>query len=241
MKSVIKIENLTKIYNSHSVFKRKTKVAFERLNLEISKGEVFGLLGLNGAGKTTLIKILLGLIYPTRGFAWVLEKKAGNTESLARISFLPEMPYFSKYSTPYEILNFYGKLFKIDPVMLSKRIKESLEIAGLIDNKDTKLAEFSKGMLQRVGMAQLFINDPELIFLDEPTFGLDPLACKEMRDIIFELKNRGKTIFLSSHQISEVEKLCDRVGILHNKKIVKTSVTPIPLEDFFIKTINEKP
>lgn len=241
MKSVIKIENLTKEYKSHSIFNRKTKTAFEKLNLEISKGEVFGLLGLNGAGKTTLIKILLGLIHPTRGFAWVLGKKAGSIEVLSKISFLPEMPYFSKYATPYEILNYYGKLFKLDSNTISKKIDESLKIVGLTENKDTKLAEFSKGMLQRVGMAQLFINDPELVFLDEPTFGLDPLACKEMRDIIFELKNRGKTIFLSSHQISEVEKLCDRIGILHNKKITKTSVTPIPLEEYFIKTINEKP
>lgn len=240
MKIVISIENLTKEYKSINIFNRKTKVAFEKLNLEIIEGEVFGLLGLNGAGKTTLIKILLGLIFPTKGIAWILGKKAGSEQVLSKISFLPEMPYFSRYATPAEILTYYGKLFSLENSVIAKKVQEALTLVGLIEHKNTRLAEFSKGMLQRVGMAQLFINDPELIFLDEPTFGLDPLACKEMRDIIFELKSRGKTIFLSSHQISEVEKLCDRIGILHNKKIVKTVPTPVPLENFFVSVVSEK-
>lgn len=237
MSVVIRIENLTKIYRKKTIFAKKEIIAFENLNLEIQDGEVFGLLGLNGAGKTTLMKVLLGLIFPTRGNAWILGKRIGNVDARKKIGFLPEMPYFSRNSTPHEILDFYTKIFGYDKSEREKRINTTLELVGLGGRRHQKLKEFSKGMLQKVGIAQLLINDPQVFFLDEPTFGLDPLACKEMRDIILAMKNKGKTIFFSSHQISEVEKICDRIGILHFGKLVKVGKVVIPLEDYFVSIV----
>lgn len=250
MNVVIRAENLTKVYKTTEMLKVKKQVVFENLNLEIFEGEVFGLLGLNGSGKTTLMKILLGLIFPTKGTAWVLGKKIGNKEVKRKIGFLPEIPYFSRYSTPDDILSYYAKLYGFDFSLSKKKIDEALEIVGLTKKRKTQLKEFSKGMLQRVAMAQLLINEPKLVFLDEPTFGLDPLIAREMRNLIILMKKQKRTVFLSSHQISEIEKVCDRIGILHNGKIVKTSEVVFPLsqrdnsdsrsslEEFFIKTVS---
>ena len=246
MSAVIRIENLTKVYCKKTIlnqipgYSKREITVFENLNLEIPEGEVFGLLGLNGAGKTTLMKVLLGLIFPTRGNAWILGKRIGNIEIKKRIGFLPEMPYFSKNSTPEEILNFYAKLFGLEDHVREKRINETLELVGLSEKRWQKLREFSKGMLQKVGIAQLLINDPDLLFLDEPTFGLDPLACKEMRDIILAMKKKKKTIFLSSHQIGEVEKICDRIGILHSGKLINVGKVVLPLEDYFVNAVTVK-
>ena len=233
----IQVKDLTKIYTTGHLWWATKIIALDHLNLHVFSHQVFGLLGLNGAGKTTLMKILLGLIPSTFGTAMVLGKPVNDIPTKHFIGYLPEMPYFPRYLTPYEILDFYGQLFNISLPERKQRIESSLEIVGLFGRKNSKLKEFSKGMLQRVGMAQLLINDPMILFLDEPTFGLDPLAAKEMRDIILGLKKRGKTIFLNSHQINEVERICDRIGILHEGKLIHAAIVKPHLEKFFVKVI----
>jgi len=213
------------------------QVILDRLNLEVYEGEVFGLLGLNGAGKTTLIKIFLGLMAPTSGYAWVLAKKAGHVETRRHVGFLPEVPYFSRDASPLEILDYHARLFGYDAATRKKKVTHALELVGLSSQRQSPLKQFSKGMLQRVGMAQLVINDPRLVLLDEPTYGLDPLAAKELRDLILFMKRQGTTVFLSSHQMAEVEKICDRVGVLHHGQLVKTTRVQPPLEPFFLKAV----
>ena len=240
----IETRNLSKIYISGHFWNKRKTVAFKNINLKIKQNQVYGLLGLNGAGKTTLMKILLGLIFPTEGEAFILGKKVSDIEVRKNIAYLPEMPYFPKYLTPLEILDFYGRLYEIEYKKRKEKINTSLELVGLYNKRNVKLKEFSKGMLQRVGIAQLLINDPKLLFLDEPTYGLDPLATKEMRSIILMLKKSGKTIFLSSHQITEVQQICDKIGILHNGSIIneeKVSNIKGSLENYFIKKINLQP
>jgi ABC-2 type transport system ATP-binding protein len=234
---MIRTENLGKVFHNWSYLKKTTLVALQDVSLEIKESQVFGLLGLNGAGKTSLMKILLGLSFPTSGSAWVLDKPAGDLSARKRIGYLPEMPYFSRLFTPVEILDYYSRLFELEPSLMKKRIEDALKITGLYERRNSRLKEFSKGMLQRVGMAQLLLNDPDVLFLDEPTYGLDPLAAKEMRDIVLSLKSAGKTIFLNSHQISEVEKICDRIGILHRGRLIMSGPVKLPLEDYFVKTV----
>jgi ABC-2 type transport system ATP-binding protein len=194
--------------------------ALDRLDLEVLRGEVFGFLGPNGAGKTTTIKILMGLIYATSGTAWIFDRPIGDKESKSRVGFLPESPYFYDYLTGGEFLRFYGHLFGLQGVMLSKRVDELLEIVGMSHARDLQLRKFSKGMLQRVGIAQALINDPELVVLDEPMSGLDPVGRKEIRDLILRLKESGKTIFFSSHILHDAELLCDRVAIILKGRMV---------------------
>jgi ABC-2 type transport system ATP-binding protein len=186
----------------------------------VEEGLIFGFLGPNGAGKTTTIKMLLGLIYPTEGRAELIGRPVGNLQVRREISYLPESPYFYDYLSGPEVLNFYGKLFGLNAEERGKRIKRLLALVGLAEDKKP-LRDFSKGMLQRIGIAQALINDPKLLFFDEPTSGLDPIAHIEIRDVILKLREEGKTVFTSSHQLSDVELICDRVAIIHRGKLMR--------------------
>ncbi len=214
---VIETENLSKEFAIGLGFKKVT--ALEQLNLSIEKGEIFGYIGPNGAGKTTTLKILMGLIFPTRGKATIFGEDIRYMEVKKKIGFLPEGPYFYNYLTAGEFLLFYGKLFGYDRLYLSKKINDLLALVELKQKKNTQLRHFSKGMLQRIGIAQALINDPELVVLDEPMSGLDPAGRGRVRDIILQLRNQGKTILFSSHILSDVEMICDRIGILTKGKL----------------------
>ncbi len=194
--------------------------AVEHLDLEVHTGEIFGFLGPNGAGKTTTLKMLMGLIYPTSGKAWMLGRKVGDVAMKHQVGFLPESPYFYDYLTAEEFLRFYGQLFGLGGQLLSERITLLLNTVGMSDARSLQLRKFSKGMLQRIGIAQALINDPQLVILDEPMSGLDPVGRKEIRDLILHLKEQGKTVFFSSHILHDAEVLCDRVGILLKGRLV---------------------
>jgi ABC-2 type transport system ATP-binding protein len=219
MESAIKIEGLTKEYLNKTTGKMVRAV--DDLHLEVYKGEIFGFLGPNGAGKTTTIKMLLGLIFPTKGDAWIFGKPIGDVGVKKIIAYLPESPYFYEYLTGRQVLDFYARLFGIPASERKKKVDALLEMVGLSRDGDKTLRNYSKGMLQRIGVAQALINDPELLFLDEPTSGLDPMARIEIRDLIIRLKQQGKTVFLSSHQLLEVELICDRVAILNRGTLLK--------------------
>src|SRR4030067_1913470 len=193
---VIKTENLTKAFKVG--FRGKGVTALKGLNLGVNEGEIFGFLGPNGAGKTTTIKILMGLIYPTTGKAWILDKEAKDIEVKNHIGFLPEQPYFYDYLTSVEFLRFYGQLFGLEKGELSARMNSLLTLVGLKDASDLQLRKFSKGMLQRIGIAQALINQPDLIVLDEPMSGLHPIGREEIRRVILRLKEDGKTVFFST-------------------------------------------
>lgn len=209
---VIQTENLTKEY--HTGLRGKKILALDRLDLQVREGEIFGFLGPNGAGKTTTLKILMGFIKPTRGGARLLGRELQDTDVKQGIGFLPESPYFYDYLTAKEFIFFYGKLFGLTTAIIQERMNLLLKQVGLESCRDIQLRKFSKGMLQRIGIAQALINDPKLVILDEPMSGLDPVGRKEVRDLILQLKERGKTVFFSSHIIPDVEMVCDRVGIL---------------------------
>ncbi|MCW3061731.1 MAG: uncharacterized protein JWQ02_3552 [Capsulimonas sp.] len=207
----IEIQNLVKKY--------KSVVAVNDISLDVYEGEIFGFLGPNGAGKTTTIKTLLGLIFPSSGNVRVLGKPAGDIDIKLKVSYLPESPYFYEHMSAREVVGFYGSLFGLAGAAKTKRVDYLLDLVGLQKDSSKPLRAFSKGMLQRVGIAQALINDPKLLFFDEPTSGLDPVAHRDIRDLIVRLKNEGRTIFLSSHQLSDVELVCDRVSILNRGKI----------------------
>jgi ABC-2 type transport system ATP-binding protein len=215
---VVQTEQLSKIFSVG--FWGKKVTAVDGINLEVRPGEVFGFLGPNGAGKTTTLKILMGLIYPTSGQAWLFGRDLGDPQTKARLGFLPESPYFYDYLTSREFLEFYGHLFGLWGAVLDKRIDELLELVGMTHAKDLQLRKFSKGMLQRVGVAQALINDPELVVLDEPMSGLDPIGRKEVRDLILRLKDSGKTVLFSSHILHDAEVLCDRVAMILKGRLV---------------------
>jgi len=222
--AAVQTEHLTKIYKD---FWGRDKVrALDDLTLTINRGEVFGLLGPNGSGKSTTIKLLLGLIFPSRGTARVLGQPAGNTVINAKIGFLPEESYLYRFLNGEEILRFYGKLFKLDRKTLNTRVPMLLDTVGLdAKSRKRKLREYSKGMARRIGLAQAMINDPELILLDEPTTGLDPIGTREMKDLILSLKAQGKTVLLCSHLLADVQDVCDRITILfRGKKMVEDEV-----------------
>ncbi len=215
---VVQTEQLSKIFRVGFWGKRVTAV--DGVSLEVRPGEVFGFLGPNGAGKTTTLKILMGLIYPTSGRARLFGRDLGDPQTKARLGFLPESPYFYDYLTSREFLAFYGHLFGLGGSVLGKRIDELLELVGMTHAKDLQLRKFSKGMLQRVGVAQALINDPELVVLDEPMSGLDPIGRKEVRDLILRLKESGKTVLFSSHILHDAEVLCDRVAMILKGRLV---------------------
>ena len=218
--SAVNTEHLTKIYTD---FWGRPKVrALDDLNLTINRGEVFGLLGPNGSGKSTTIKLLLGLIFPTRGTASIFGEPAGSTTINERIGFLPEESYLYRFLNGEETLRFYGRLFKMDRRTLNKRVPELLDIVGLdAKSRKRKLREYSKGMARRIGSAQALINNPDLILLDEPTTGLDPIGTREMKDLILSLKQQGKTVLLCSHLLADVQDVCDRITILFRGEMME--------------------
>jgi ABC-2 type transport system ATP-binding protein len=209
----VQTKHLTKVYRD---FWGRDKVrALDDLNLSIHRGEVFGLLGPNGSGKSTTIKLLLGLIFPTMGTAEVLGQPAGNTVINERIGFLPEESYLYRFLNGEETLWFYGRLFRIPRKELKRRVPALLDTVGLdAKSRKRKLREYSKGMARRIGLAQALINNPDVILLDEPTTGLDPIGTREMKDLILSLKAQGKTVLLCSHLLADVQDVCDRITIL---------------------------
>ncbi len=233
--------DLTKDYLVGFWRKRPTR-ALDRLNLRVETGEVFGLLGPNGAGKTTTLKLLFRLVFPTSGAARILGKELADISAHARVGYLPEQPYFYDHLTAEELLNYSGQLFGIPALERQRRVASLLERVGMADSRQVPLRKFSKGMLQRIGIAQALINDPDLICLDEPMSGLDPLGRREVRDLILQLKAGGKTVFFSTHILSDAEALCDRVAILNRGRMLGcgqlqdilglgVSMTEIVLED----------
>src|SRR5512132_1614364 len=219
--AVIEISNLTKDYEVGFWRKRKVR-ALDGLSLSVEPGQIFGFLGANGAGKTTTLTLLMRLIYPTAGSARILDHDIGDVAMHARIGYLPENPYFYDYLTPREFLDYCGQLFGLDQSARRRRTEELLTLVNL-DNKSWKrqLRKFSKGMLQRVGLAQALVNNPEVVFLDEPMSGLDPVGRREVRDLISELRDEGKTVFMCSHILSDIEVLCDRVAILKKGRLAQ--------------------
>ncbi len=216
---IVEIENLTKDYETGFWRKRKTR-ALDGLSLTVESGQIFGFLGANGAGKTTTLKLLMRLIYPTAGRARILDRDIGDVAMHARIGYLPENPYFYDYLTAREFLNYCGELFGLARDTRERRTKELLTLVNLEDKGwDRQLRKFSKGMLQRVGLAQALVNDPEIVFLDEPMSGLDPVGRREVRDLIASLRTQGKTVFMCSHILSDIEVLCDSVAILKHGRL----------------------
>ncbi|MGH7179397.1 MAG: ABC transporter ATP-binding protein [Tepidisphaeraceae bacterium] len=216
----VETKGLTKVYKD---FWGRDKVrALDNLTLSISRGEVFGLLGPNGSGKSTTIKLLLGLIFPTSGNARVLGHAAGATVINERIGFLPEESYLYRFLNGEETLKFYGRLFKIPSKELKRRVPALLDTVGLDEkSRKRKLREYSKGMARRIGLAQALINNPDLILLDEPTTGLDPIGTREMKDLILSLKKQGKTVVLCSHLLADVQDVCDRITILFRGRMME--------------------
>jgi ABC-2 type transport system ATP-binding protein len=209
---VLEIKNLKKSFKSNFLIKQFN--ILKDINLSVEKGDIYGFLGPNGAGKTTTIKCILGIIFPDAGEITLFGKPAGSMESKSKVGFLPEQPYFYEYLTLEELLSFTGRLFAIPGNILNEKSRRLIELVGLKGKEDIKLKKFSKGMLQRAGLAQSLINDPEFLILDEPFSGLDPIGRKELRDIILSLRDEGKTIFFSSHILQDMELIVDRVGII---------------------------
>ena len=214
---VIQTRNLSKVYRD---FWGRQKVrALKALDLEIRQGEIFGLLGPNGSGKTTTIKLLLGLLFPSSGEALVMGKQASDVTKNEHIGYLPEESYLYRFLNAEETLDFYGRLFDMPSSVRRKRTAELIDLVGLGWAKRRQLREFSKGMMRRIGFAQALINDPDLILLDEPTSGMDPIGTREMKDLILNLKEQGKTIVMSSHLLADVQTVCDRIAILHQGEL----------------------
>jgi len=214
---VIETVNLTKVFKD---FWRREKVrALDNLNLRIHRGEVFGLLGPNGSGKSTAVKLMLGLLFPTRGSVALLGRHPRSVDMKKRIGYMPEESYLYRFLNAEETLDFYGRLFDLNPTVRRNRTRRLLDMVGLTPHRRRPLSEYSKGMARRIGLAQALINDPELVLLDEPTTGLDPVGTREIKDLILELKRRGKTVLLCSHLLADVEDVCDRIAILYGGKV----------------------
>ena len=213
------IFGLTKVY---SVPMRRQKiVAVKDLSLEVQQGEVYGLLGPNGSGKSTTLKVLMGLVTPTHGESRIFGESSRDYRSHRVVGFLPENPYFYKFLTAEEILRFYGKICSLHGRQLDSRIGELLSLVGLEEARHRRLGGYSKGMLQRIGLAQALVQDPRLVVLDEPTAGVDPAGSRQIRDLILELKERGKSVLLTSHLLEQVQEVCDRVGIMSRGSMVR--------------------
>ena len=243
----VAVIGITKVFPA--LLQRRLVVAVRDLNLEVSSGQIYGLLGPNGSGKSTTLKIILGLVSPTRGKTKIFGRDSNQVASREAVGFLPESPYFYKYLTGAETLCFYGKLCGLRGARLRSRVEELLELVGLTSARDRRLGGYSKGMLQRIGLAQAIVQEPNLVVLDEPTAGVDPIGAREIRDLILALKRRGITILLSSHLLGQVQEICDRVGILANGALVREGAlqdllgienqTDVVLEDASPKLLRE--
>ena len=215
--TVIVVQGLTKIFKDF--WNRPKARAVDNVSFEVRRGEVFGLLGPNGSGKTTTVKMILGLLNPTKGHIEVFGHSPRHVATKSRIGYLPEESYLYRYLNSRETLDFFGNLFQLDKGERNNRAEQLLEMVGLSQTRTRAVGEFSKGMQRRIGLAQALINDPDLVILDEPTSGLDPIGCREVKDLILALARRGKTVILSSHLLSDVEDVCDRVVIYYGGKI----------------------
>src|SRR5947209_3235009 len=227
--TVVETRKLTKIYRDF--WGRQKKVALRALNLQINRGEIFGLLGPNGSGKTTTIKLLLGLLFPTEGDAFVFGQPGAEVKKNERIGYLPEESYLYRFLNAEETLDFYGRLFNLSASVREKRAQQLIDIVGLSADKKRILKEYSKGMRQRIGLAQALINDPELVILDEPTSGLDPIGTRWMKDLIKGLRDQGKTVLMCSHRLDDVQDVCDRIAILHDGELQEYGKVDELLED----------
>ena len=240
--AAIILEELSKVYR---LSRHRSIIALDSLSLEIREGEIFGLLGPNGSGKTTALKLILGLLFPTRGRVTVFGRDVSLMEVKASIGYLPEHPYYYRYLSGRELIEFYGGIFGLPKEMLDERCAELLKLVGLEKAGELPLKNYSKGMLERVGLASALVNDPTFLILDEPTTGLDPIGSRDTRDLLLRLRGEGKTILLSSHYLSEVERVSDRVGILHQGKLMDvgnirelmTKWQAEDIENLFIKVI----
>ena len=214
---VVETRILSKVYRDF--WGRQKVTALKALDLKVNRGEIFGLLGPNGSGKTTTIKLLLGLLLPSEGEALVLGKPATDVAKNEKIGYLPEESYLYRFLNAEETLEFYGRLFDMPRAVRRKRVQELIDLVGLTRAKRRQLKEYSKGMTRRIGLAQALINDPELLFLDEPTSGLDPIGTRWMKDLLMELKNKGKTVIMCTHRLDDVEDVCDRIAILYEGEL----------------------
>jgi ABC-2 type transport system ATP-binding protein len=214
----IEILGLEKTYMV-GFWRKRPKCALSPLQLTVEDGEIFGFLGPNGAGKTTTLKLLMGLVFPTAGTARILGREWTDPSVKAQIGFLPEQPYFYDYLTAHELLEYYGQLSGVPPKERKQRVEQVLDQVGLSDVQGVQLRKFSKGMLQRAGIAQAILHNPKLVFFDEPMSGLDPMGRREVRDLMEQLKHEGKTVFFSTHILSDAEALCDRVAIIHKGEL----------------------
>jgi ABC-2 type transport system ATP-binding protein len=219
--AAITIQNLTKEFANPSLIRRGSITAVRDLSLTVEAGHVYGLLGPNGSGKSTTMKIILGLVTPTSGRTFIFDKDSSDVESREAVGFLPENPYFYKFLTGGETLRFYGKLCGLRGAKLRERTKELLALVGLEDAADRRVGGYSKGMLQRIGLAQALVQEPRLLVLDEPTAGVDPAGSRQIRDLILKFKGRGITVLLCSHLLSQVQEICDRIGIMHRGSLIR--------------------
>ncbi len=214
---VVSVRGLTKVFKDF--WGRPKALAVDTVDFEVRRGEVFGLLGPNGSGKSTTVKLILGLLYPTRGHIEVFGHSPRHVPTKSRIGYLPEESYLYRYLNSHETLHFFGNLFQLARAERENRAEQLLEMVGLSQTRTRAVGEFSKGMQRRIGLAQALINDPDLVILDEPTSGLDPIGCREVKDLIVALARRGKTVILSSHLLADVEDVCDRVVIYYGGRI----------------------
>ena len=219
IEAAVQVRGLTKVFPVP--WRRQTVVAVQNLDLKVDSGQVYGLLGPNGSGKSTTLKVILGLVSPTKGESRIFGRDSGEVGSREAVGFLPENPYFYQYLTGEETLRFYGKLAGLRGRQLAARTNELLALVRLEQARDRRLGGYSKGMLQRIGLAQALLQEPRLVILDEPTAGVDPEGSHEIRDLILALKKRGITVLLSSHLLAQVQEICDRVGILAQGQLVR--------------------
>ena len=220
MSSILAFDNVSKRYQSGDFWHPLKAQALSHVSFDLKPGEVFGLVGLNGAGKSTLMKTAVGLLRPDEGSVTLFGSSPRDREARRRLGYLPELPWFPGYLSSTEVLEYYGRLHGMRGKALKDRVVQVLALVGLSSAADDAIRRYSKGMQQRVGLAQTLLHDPELLFLDEPMSGLDPLGMKEMRDIILAQRQAGKSVFFNSHVLLEVERICDRVGIMHRGRLL---------------------
>ncbi len=243
MKAAVSFSGVTKTYRRPSLFRSEYVPALKEVSFDIPAGEVTGLLGLNGAGKTTIMKLITGLLFPDSGRVRVFGHPPSDGAAKAKVGFLPELPYFPQQFRPAEALVYYGRLSGLSADRLAAAVSDSMRRTGLEPHAGKRVSEFSKGMLQRLGLAQALLHGPELLVLDEPVSGLDPLAIHDIRGLLADLNSEGRAIFLSSHSISEVEKLCSRVMIMVRGSLARTvdrsewESSPSGLEGIFVEAV----